>query len=233
MKGFTALLRKELAALFYSPIAYAVMAVYAIIMSYTFSAWLFVSQTASLVRVIYQAAVLLMIVMPVLTMRTLAEERRAGTLYLLLATSTPEIALVAAKFCACLALVMVMLLLTLAYPLTLQWFGAPDWGAVYSGILGLWLLAAMLGAMGLWISALTTNQIVAGIVSLGLAIMLWMLDSLGQLLPSPFDVIIVNASTLAHFTPMSIGALYLSDLGYFITLTLLFLFLTQRALARP
>ncbi len=232
MNGFNALLRKELAALFWSPIAYAVMAVYVTVMSYTFTAWLFVSQTASLVRVLYQAAVLFLLFMPVLTMRTLAEERRHGTLALLLATPASEFAIVAAKFVACLTLVTLMLLMTLVYPLTLQWFGGPDWGAVYSGMLGLWLLAAVLCALGLWISALTANQIVAGIVSFGIALMLWMLDSLGQLLPSPYDVVVVNVSLLAHFTPLSVGAVYITDLGYFLTLTLLFLFLTQRALAR-
>ncbi len=232
MNGFGALLSKELRALFTAPIAYVVIAVYLLLMGYTFTAWLFVSQTASLVRVLYQAAVLLLLFVPVITMRTFTEERRQGTLALLLSTPASEVAIVAAKFFACLAVIVVMLALTLVYPVVLQVFGQPDWGAVYSGYLGLTLLAAVLVACGLWISALTTNQLVAAVLTLGLAILLWVLDSLGNLLPDPFDVVVINCSLLTHFTPLSIGVVYLSDVGYFVTLVCLGLFLCVRALAR-
>jgi ABC-2 type transport system permease protein len=232
VSGFGALLSKELRGLFTAPIAYVVIAVFLLLMGYTFTAWLFVSQTASLVRVLYQAAVLLLLFVPVITMRTFAEERRQGTLALLLSTPASEVAIVAAKFLGCLAMILVMLALTLVYPLVLQIFGQPDWGAVYSGYLGLTLLAAVLVAFGLWISALTTNQLVAAVVTLGFAILMWVLDSLGNLLPAPFDVVVINCSLLTHFTPLSIGAVYLSDVGYFLSLVCLGLFLCVRALAR-
>jgi len=232
MNGFVALTRKELHALFTAPIAYVVIAVFLLLMGYSFVAWLFVAQNASLVRVMHQAAVLLLLFVPVLTMRSFAEERRHGTLALLLATPASEPAIVIAKFVACCVVVAVMLALTLVYPCVLQAFGQPDWGVVYSGMLGLALLAASLVALGLWVSALTTNQLVAAVVSLGIALLLWSLGTLGNLLPDPYDVIIVNGSLLAHFTPLSLGAVYLSDLGYFITLIGIGLFLTVRALAR-
>ena len=92
-----------------------------------------------------------------------------------------------AKFLASMAVVVAMLALTLAYPITLQIFGDPDWGPVYSGYLGLILLGGALTSLGLTISALTSNQIVAATVSLGLFLLMWMLDSLGSLLPDPYD----------------------------------------------
>ena len=233
MKYFRVLLAKELNALFTLPIAYILIAVFLILMGYTFTNWLFVSQTASVVRVMYQAAVLLLLIVPILTMRGFAEERRHGTLELLLSTPASESAIVLAKFVACLTLLTVMLSLTLIYPATLAYFGAPDWGPVYSGYLGLLLLSAALSALGLWISALTSNQIIAATISLGLFVLLWILDGLGSQLPDPFDVFVVNGSLLAHFTPFSIGTLYLSDVGYFLTVTGLGLFLCVRALARP
>lgn len=232
MSEFHALLGKELRALFTAPIAYVVITVFLLLMGYTFTAWLFVSQTASLVRVLHQAAVLLLLFVPVLTMRSFAEERQHGTLALLLSTPASEVAIVGAKFLACLVVVLTMLGLTLVYPLVLQIFGQPDWGVVYSGYLGLSLLAAALVALGLWISALTTHQLVAAVVTLGIALLLWALDTLGNLLPDPYDVVVVNCSLLTHFTPLSIGAVYLSDIGYFTTLVCLFLFLCVRALAR-
>lgn len=233
MTMFRVLLVKETKALFTSPIAYVVIAAFVLLMGYTFTAWLFVSQSASLVRVLYQAAVLLLLFVPIITMRAFAEERRQGTLELLLTTPAGELAIVLAKFCASMAVILTMLSLTLAYPATLQYFGNPDWGPVYSGYLGLSLLAAALVAVGLWISALTTNQIVAATATMGVSLLLWVGDSLGNLLPDPYDVLVINASLVAHFTPFSIGALYLSDLGYFLTIILLGLFLSVRALARP
>jgi ABC-2 type transport system permease protein len=94
------------------------------------------------------------------------------------------------------------------------------------------LLTAALVALGLAISALTTNQIVAATVSLGMFLVLWMIDTLGSLLPSPFDNLVMSISLLAHFTPFATGAMYLSDVGFFLSVILLGLFLSTRALAR-
>jgi ABC-2 type transport system permease protein len=169
---------------------------------------------------------------PVLTMRQFAEERKTGTLELLLTASVREINIVLAKFLACMAVNTVMLVLSLTYALVLQVYGEPDWGPIYSGYLGLVLFTASLVALGLPISALTANQIVAATVSLGIFLGLWMVDALGSLLPYPFDNIVMSVSLLAHFTPFATGALYVSDVGFFVSLILLGLFLGVRALAR-
>jgi ABC-2 type transport system permease protein len=232
MRSFTTLFAKETRALFLSPIAYAVMAVFLLLMGYTFTAMLFLNKIATLVHAFFQASMLLLLIVPVITMRLLAEERRSGTLELLLTSPVREIEVVLAKFLASMAVIVTMLAPTLAYPITLQIFGEPDWGPVYSGYLGLVLLGGALTALGLAISALTANQIVAATVSLGLFLLMWMLDSLGALLPVPYDAIVINLSLLAHFTPFATGALYLSDFGFFTTLILLGLLLSVRALAR-
>lgn len=232
MRMLGALLAKETKAVFASPIAYAVIAVFLLIMGYTFTAMLFFTKTATLINGFFQAAMLLLLIVPVLTMRLFAEERRSGTFELLLTSPVREIQIVLAKFLASMAVIVAMLALTLPHPITLRIYGDPDWGPVYSGYLGLLLLGGALTALGLAISALTANQIVAAAVSLGLFLLMWMLDSLGSLLPDPYDAIVVNLSLLAHFTPLATGALYLSDLGFFATLILLGLLLSVRALAR-
>ena len=232
MRTFATLLGKETTALFVSPIAYAVIAVFLLLMGYTFTAMLFLNKTATLVHEFFQASMLLLLIVPVITMRLLAEERRGGTLELLLTSPVREIEVVLAKFLASMAVIVAMLAPTLAYPITLQIFGDPDWGPVYSGYLGLILLGGALTSLGLAISALTSNQIVAATVSLGLFLLMWMLDSLGSLLPDPYDMVVINLSLLAHFTPFATGALYLSDFGFFATLILLGLLLSVRALAR-
>ena len=76
------------------------------------------------------------------------------------------------------------------------------------------------------------NQIVAAVTAMGIGILLWMIDTLGHLLPDPYDSILIQLSLVAHFTPFATGALYLSDVGFFLTIVLTGLFLSVRALAR-
>jgi ABC-2 type transport system permease protein len=232
MSPLLTLLAKETKALFFSPIAYAVIAVFLLLMGYSFTAFLFLNKTSTLVHLFFQAAVLFLLIVPVLTMRQFAEERKAGTLELLLTAPVREIDIVLAKFLASMAVNASMLALTLTYAGVLQVYGKPDWGPIYSGYLGLVLFSAALVALGVTVSALTANQIVAAVVSLGLFLVLWTIDTLGSLLPYPFDNMVLSLSLLAHFTPFATGAIYLSDVGFFVSLILLGLFLSVRALAR-
>jgi len=232
MRHLGTLLLKEERAIFSSPIAYATVTVYLLLMGYTFTAILFLNRTGELVRVFFQAAVLFLLIVPVITMRLFAEERRTGTLELLLTAPVEEIEIVLAKFIAGLTIPVMMLGLTGSYAMVLGIYGDPDWGPIYSGFLGLLLLAAALTAVGLLVSALTSNQIVAAVVAMGAGILLWMIDSLGYLLPDPFDAIISHFSLVAHFTPFATGALFLSDVGFFLTIVVASIFLSVRALAR-
>jgi gliding motility-associated transport system permease protein len=232
MTRFNALLRKEVHALFSSPIAYAILTVFLVLMGYNFTTFLFINKTATLLHVFAQMALLLLLMLPFVTMRLFAEERKTGTLELLMTAPVREVEIVLAKFLASMSVVVVMIALSAAYPIVLGLYAAPDWGPIYGGYLGLLLLGAALVAIGLLVSAVTANQLVAAVVSLGVFLLLWMVETLGHLLPSPLDSLAVNVSLLAHFTPMWGGALFLTDIGFFISVTLLALFLGVRALAR-
>jgi ABC-2 type transport system permease protein len=232
VSAFAVLLWKEEKALFSSPIAYAIIAVYLLVMGFVFTLMLFINRTAELVRIFFQGAILFLLIMPVITMRLLAEERRSGTLELLLTSPVREIQIVAAKFAASVSVIVVMLLLTAGHAVVLGIYAQPDWGPIYSGFLGLLLLAGALAAIGLLVSGLTANQIVAAVVAMGIGILLWMIDSIGHLLPDPFDTIVTSMSLVAHFTPFATGALFLTDLGFFVSVILGCLFLTVRTLAR-
>src|SRR5215470_6316901 len=223
---------KEEKAVFSSPIAYAIIAVYLLLMGYTFTLMLFLNRTAELVRIFFQASVLFLLIVPIITMRLLAEERRSGTLELLLTSPVREIEIVLAKFVASVTVVVLMLFLTATDAVVLGIYAEPDWGPIYSGFLGLLLLAGALSAIGLLVSGLTSNQIVAAVVAMGIGILLWMIDSIGYLLADPFDTIVTSLSLVAHFTPFATGALFLSDLGFFLTVILVGLLLSVRTLAR-
>jgi ABC-2 type transport system permease protein len=231
MREFLILWQKEARALFLSPIAYAVVAVFLLIMGYSFTLTLFVSHTPSLVHLFFQMFVLFLLIAPIITMRLVAEERKLRTLEMLLTAPVTESQVVLAKFAASMTLLMLMLLLSAAYPIVLAFYGDPDWGPIYSGYLGLVLLAASLVGTGLLASALATNQIIAALLSLSVFLLLWIIDDLGYLLPEPFDSLVVNLSLSGHFRPFAIGSLYLSDAAFFLSTALLTLFLSIRALA--
>jgi len=174
--------------------------------------------------------VLLVLLVPVLTMRAFAEERRADTMELLLTAPVREVWIVLAKFGAALTLVVGLLGLSLTYAVILGLYGTPDWGPLYGGYLGLLLLACALIALGMLTSSLTDNKVVAATTALGLALMLWFADAAAYLLPAPLDLVVVNLSLIGHFTTFVSGSLFLSDAGYYLTLALLALFLTTRVL---
>jgi len=232
MRRFNAIYRKEMAAIFYSPVAYAVIAVFALLMSYTFCAQLFHTRSSSLIAMLYQAAMLMLLTVPLITMRQFAEERSNRTLELLLSTPISEMTIVAGKFFASMSLVVVLLGVMLCYPAALSLVADPDWGSVFSGYAGLLLLGCALIALGLAISALTSNQVIAAILTLGLFLVLWMAEVLGVYLPSPFDDVAVALSLDTRLSPFAAGLIYLSDIGYFVLLTLLGCFFAAAALGR-
>jgi ABC-2 type transport system permease protein len=232
VRTFGNLLGKEVRALFYSPIAYAVIAVFLLLMGYSFTLTLFINKYATLLHIFFQAAGLLMLIVPIITMRLFAEERKAGTLELLLTAPVKESQLVLAKYVAAMVIVLGMIGLTGAYAVVLGIFGTPDWGPIYSGYLGLALLCSTLVSLGLLVSALTSNQIVAAMVTIGISFMLWMIDSLAAMMPGVLERVLISLSLLARFTPFATGAMYTSDFAFFVCTTLLALFLAMRALAR-
>ena len=232
MRNFAVLLMKEERALFSSPIAYVLMTVFLLIMGYSFTLTLFLSHQPSLVHIFFQMFVLFMLTTPLITMRLLAEEKKLRTLEVLLTAPVSETAIVMAKFVASMSLIAVMLLLSGTYAAALAWFGDPDFGPIYSGYLGLLLLGAALVGTGLLASALTSNQVIAALISLSVFLLLWIIDNFGWLLPSPIDSLVVNLSLSVHFRPFAVGSIYLSDIGFFISATLLTLLMSVRALAR-
>ncbi len=228
MSAPAVLLRKELHATFTSPIAYTVAAVFLLVTGYTFSLTLFFTKVANLTYIFHQMYVLLILLVPVLTMRAFAEERRADTLELLLTAPVHEVWIVLAKFLAALILVTGLLAASSAYTVVLGLYGEPDLAPIYGGYLGLFLLACLLVSIGTLTSSLTENQVVAATCSLGVCLMLWFADSAAYMVPAPLDAVAINLSLIGHFTTFVSGSLFLSDAGYYLTLSLLALFLTTR-----
>ena len=123
MRGFAILWLKEEKALFSSPIAYVLITVFLLIMGYSFTLMLFIGHLGSLMHLFYQMFVLFLLTVPIITMRLIAEERKLGTIELLLASPATEAQIVLAKFAASMSLLLLMLALSVAYAVVLAIYG--------------------------------------------------------------------------------------------------------------
>ncbi len=218
MRNVWAVATRELRAYFLSPMAYLVIAFFLFGAGLLFGLIVEQSREASLRGLISNVSVLFLFVVPMISMRLLAEEQRTGTIELLLTNPVQEWQIVTGKFLASVLLLLVMLGLTLLYPLFLFLFGNPDRGPIAAGYLGVILQAAAFLAVGLWASSLTENQIVAAVLAFIFLLVLWLSDSLGQSLGGALGGIVSYASVASHFNDFPTGVINTKDVLYYVTL---------------
>jgi len=178
---------------------------------------------------LHNLSVVLVILVPVITMRSFAEEKRAGTYELLMTSPLSITEIVAGKFLGALAFVLIMVGLTGVYPLILMFYGNPEVGIIAAGFLGLFLLATAFLTIGLLTSSFTENQIIAAVSCLVVLLLLyvisWPAESAGPVL----GAVLKYVSLTEHFSEMVKGVIDTKDLVYFGSVIALALFLTQRS----
>ena len=222
---------KELYTYFASPIAYLVIAAFLVMNGYLFSVILIGSRSASMISSFSDMVIILLFLSPAITMRLLSEEQRTGTIELLLTSPLREVELVLGKWLASMAFFIAMLALTIPYPLFLLKFGSPDPGPIIGGYIGIILLEGVFLAIGLLMSSVTQNQIVALALSFGVLLVLWLLQSAGQSFGSGGGSAVAQYIALApHFDGFTSGNIQLKDLVYYVSLILIALFLTVRSI---
>lgn len=186
MRGVLAIARKELGSAFGRPTAYAVLALFVLLFS-LLTLWfddVLLGGVASLRRPFFWAGTCLLVGVPALTMRTLAEEQRTGSWMLLGTLPVSTLEVVVGKWLGAVALVAVALALTLPWPVALAWLGDPDPGPILGGYLGLLLGGAALAAVGVAASAASESQVVAFLVALGLGVVPWLVGNALPLVPA-------------------------------------------------
>ncbi len=248
MKNFYAILKRELYVYFSSPIAYVVVTIFLVLSGYLFySAFAYFSMISMqamrmpgvegmnvtemvLDPMFGNMSVIMLLMMPLLTMRLFAEEKKAGSLELLLSYPIRETELLLGKFAACLAIFVIMLALTWLYPILLWSFAKPDSGPIYTGYLGLFLLGAAFIALGLLVSSITENQIVAAVISFGAILMFWVIGWSDVFVGSSLGKTLSHLSLLEHFEKFAKGVIDTRDVIYYIDFSILFLFMTMRSL---
>jgi ABC-2 type transport system permease protein len=234
MSASLAIARRDLQTFFASPIAYVVFGVFLLVGGFVFFGPVFISGRASM-RAYFTpwAPVLFVVFIPALTMRLLAEERKTGTLELLLTFPVRDGEVVLGKFLAALGMVAAGLAWTLPYPITLAALSAApfDWGVVVAGYLGLLLLASSFLGLGLWASAASRNQIVGFILGLLICFAFWFVDKFSALFPPRLASVLQYLSVDYHMDNIARGVLDTRDLLFYLSLTAASLLFTTRTLS--
>ncbi|MBW7943607.1 MAG: ABC transporter permease, partial [Candidatus Kuenenia stuttgartiensis] len=157
---------REINAYFLSPIAYVIIAVFMVFSGYFFSIMLGITQETTLRYSLAYTQFILSILTPVITMRLLAEENKTGTVEPLMTAPITDFAVVFGKFLAAWALYNIMIAPTAFYIIFLAWVGSPDYGAIIASYIGLVLMGGLFVSVGMLVSAVTKNQIVAAVTGI-------------------------------------------------------------------
>lgn len=248
MRALTAIYLKELRAYFHSVIAYVLLVAFLALSGYFFYAAMAYYSMASMQAMqnpmmmemnlhdmvvgplLSNMTVILMLIAPLLTMRLLADEKRAGTLELLLSYPLTDTVVVAGKFLAALTFFAVMLAATLPQMGIIAWLGEPHLPAMAVGYLGLLLMGGAFIALGLLASSLTENQIVAAVLGFVGLLLLWVLGWSSTVAGPETGKLLEAVALGSHFQNFAKGVIDTADLAYFVLFIGLFLFLAVRSL---
>lgn len=249
MRNVLAIARKELKSYFSSPIGYIVVGLFALIFGYFYVAILsfFVRQSMQVSQfsmggpqtvnvneqmlrpLLLNTTVLTLFILPMVTMRTYSEEKRSGTIELLLTSPVTDLQIILGKFFGAMALYALMLAVTLIHVGILFVYGHPEWQPIVSAYLGLLLMGGSFISLGLFISSLTKNQIVAGMATFGVFLMFWVIDWIGSFTGPTVAAITNYLSITQHFDDFSKGVIDLSHLVFYLSFIAFGLFLTLRS----
>ena len=248
MGNILTLAQKELRAYFVSPIAYVLLVFFALLFGYFYASSInfmvqlsmgqfgmggpqIVNINEFMIRPLFgNTAVILLFMLPMLTMRSFAEEKRSGTIELLLTSPLTDFQIIIGKFLGAMALYTLMLSLTLVHIGVLFWYGEPEWAPVLSGYLGLLLMGGSFISIGLAISSMTKNQIVAGVSTFAVLLLFWIINWMGDASGTMTQSVLAYLSILEHLDDFSKGVIDTTHVTYYVSFITLGLFLTAKSM---
>jgi ABC-2 type transport system permease protein len=234
VRNITTIATKEFKSYLASPMAYIVISIFLIFTGAFFGlVGPFNSSTyieTSMGGFLQPASIIILLFGPLLTMRLLAEERKLGTIELLMTAPVRDSEVIIGKFLGSVGVMVVMLVFTIYYPIMLIIFGDPDMGPIGTGYLGLFLLGCASLAVGIFASSLTSNQIVAAVVAGGILLGLWFLGTAASYLPQVVGNAIGYFSPSTYFPDFMRGIIDTRGIIYYLSIIALFLFLGIRSL---
>jgi ABC-2 type transport system permease protein len=224
--------RKELRSYFNSAVAYVVIVVFLGIVGWFHTNNLFLMNVASLRLLFEVIPPVFLFVIPAITMRLLSEEKKSGTIELLVTKPLHDAEIVLGKFLAAWALVGIAIATTLIYYITIAFLGKIDHGPVIGGYLGLLLMAGVYVAIGLFASSLTENQVVAFILGFVMVFAFYMMDKILPYVPEWLTTTVEYLGIDFHFGNIARGVIDTRDIIYFLSVLGFMLYLTVVSLER-
>lgn len=229
----SAIYKRELNAYFTSPIAYVVYAVAALFGGIFFMGVVLEPDTTDMTYVFLYMVSIVVILIPILTMRLFSEEKNKKTEQGLLTAPVNLFQIVMGKYLAAVTVYAIMLVLFVIYGIIISFFAAPSWITIISNIIGLLLFGMALISIGTFVSSLTESQIVAAIISIGVGLLIYYMDRLASSINVDFIKTILSAISLTTpYQNFAVGIIKLSDVVFFLSVPVLFNFLTIRVLER-
>jgi ABC-2 type transport system permease protein len=222
---------KEVKSYFYSPMAYILIGLFMLLTSIIFMPYLRYGY-GLFNNVLETMGFILIVVIPILTMRILAEDRKHGTEVLLITSPVNITSIVVGKFLAVYFVFFVMTALTFVYPIVMVAFGAKFTAQLVGGYIGFLLLGATYIAVGVFASSLTENQVIAVIISYVSLLIMWLADSVSTLVGGFVAKVLNWFSILSRYDDFNRGILGLSPVVYYLSFTAVFLFLTVRVIEK-
>ncbi len=230
MKKAMPIFRREMAAYFFSPMAYIVISVFLLLTGWFFSSNLFLSGDSSLRSVMGVIPFIYIFFIPAISMRLLSEEKKSGTIELLVTLPVSDIDIVLGKYFAALGLLVVSILFTLPYALTIIMFGDPDIGMMISGYVGLILMGAAYLSIGVFASTVTKNQVVSFIIAFVIIFALWLINKFLMIMPSYLVPLLQFLSIDYHYNNLGRGVIDSRDVIYYLSLIVFMLSLSRLSL---
>lgn len=221
---------RQFRSYFNGPVAYIVLSLVLLFLGGLFWEPFFLFGRATIREMFNYLSIILLVGVPALTMGLLAEERRTGTIELLITMPVKESEVIFGKFLGVLGLYVVLLALTLPYPFSVSTMGNLDWGPVMTGYVGLFLWGGAMLGIGLMCSAWTDNQLIAFFIAMVINLVLWMVGKMLPLMSIEIASVMEWISFDYHFEGMQRGVIALRDVIYFLSLTVLSLAVAFRAL---
>lgn len=224
-----AIIKREISAYFSSAIGYIVLAAFYIFGGFYFYMSVLLSNTTDLSYTFSSLFVILAFVIPILTMRLFSEEKKQKTDQALLTAPISLTEMALGKYFAALIMYLICILITLVYAVIISFFNAPDWTSVLGNFLGIFLLGAALIAVGMFLSSVTENQIVAAIGGIVVGVLMLFMESIAQSVSVEFiSNLLRKISFMSYYNNFTLGILSLKDIVFFVSVCVLFIFLTVR-----
>lgn len=221
--------KKELRVYFTSLLGYVLMFLFLILAGTFFWGYFLAGATSSsdFSSFFSDINTALLFIIPVLTFRTLVEDKKLGTYELLLTSPVSPWDIVLGKFLAAFAFVMLAATLILIYPLSISFLVTVEWGAVLAGWLGIFFSAAFFISIGMFASSVTDNYVIAGIIALMLSVLMLVLSFFGNFPNPQVSAIFQNISYASHYQQFAQGLIRVKDFLYFAIGVFLWLFLAK------